>query len=81
MTGVITTLIPLRQDHAGKSRGGYGFIRDADGHDRFFHARDLLDADFTDLSTGRKVTFDPTSGNTSRTGGGNGLRAEQVFVV
>lgn len=80
MNGVITTLIPLVM-REGKARGGYGFIRDAEGRDRFFHARDLLDVDFNEVTVGAKVTFGPTSGNTSRTGGGNGLRAEQIELV
>jgi cold shock CspA family protein len=88
MKGAITTLIRkqegrLRAD-GSPDFGGYGFIRDEEDHDRFFHARDLCrdqKTRFEELSEGMKVEFEPTSGNRSRLGGGNGLRAENVRIV
>lgn len=92
MTGTITTVI---KKSAGRVRGdgtpdkgGYGFIRDEDGKDRFFHARDMVDDSgkmatilFERLQENDRVEFEPTAGNVSRAGGGNGLRAEKVRVA
>lgn len=40
---------------------GYGFIMD-DGHQvlRFFHANSVEDSEFTELTIGMEVSFDPT---------------------
>ena len=77
MKGIITTLIPIEQDEHGKLKGGFGFIRDEEGRDRFFHARDLRDFSFYDLRLQMHAEFDRQDGG----GRGNGLRAENVRVV
>lgn len=66
MTGVIKALPPGRT---------YGFIRDEHGHDRFFHANDLLNAELAALRVGDVVRFDPL--DTAR----NGRRAECVVLT
>ena len=66
LTGVIKALPPGRT---------YGFIRDEHGHDRFFHANDLLNAALTALRVGDAVRFDPL--DTAR----NGRRAECVTLL
>lgn len=83
MTGVITK-IKLKTD---TEKGGYGFIRDENGNDRFFHANDLLSREgkpanglFWNLREGDRVTFEATAGNQSRGGKGNGLRAVKVSL-
>lgn len=85
MNGEITTVIPKTEDRPG----GYGFIRDEQGEDRFFHARDLTNRAFAALCTEfkalpkgarLKVTFEPAQG-ASRNGSGNNLRAEQVTIL
>jgi len=72
MTGVVTNL---------NRKKGYGFIKDSEGHSRFFHARDLVNIDFAELQDpapeGNPVEFEPLSGGA----GGNGLRAEGVRVT
>lgn len=82
MHGTITNLI--KKTDGRKDKGGYGFIRDESGSDRFFHARDLETVTgisapglFEVLLPGSPVTFEPTT----RPGGkGNGLGAEHVRV-
>lgn len=92
MTGTITTLIRKQEQRkradGTADQGGYGFIRDEDGHDRFFHARDVVTPEgapaqilFESLKEGTRVEFAPLSGCHSRTGTGNGLRADQVRVI
>lgn len=78
MTGIIMKL-KFRTD---QEKGGYGFIRDAQGRDRFFHANDLRDEHdravpglFAHLREGERVTFEPRD---MSAGKGNGLRAELV---
>lgn len=79
MIGTITKL--LKKDINRKTdQGGYGFIKDEEGHDRFFHAHDLMETKFEKLREGLRVEFTPAVGQ-SRKGGGNGLRAESVRVT
>jgi cold shock CspA family protein len=52
----------------------FGFIRDEQGHDRFFHANNSL-TPFEQLREGQQVTFDGFELN------GVGLRADRVEVV
>jgi cold shock CspA family protein len=76
VTGIITAVIQKK---------GFGFIRDEEGHERFFHARNLRTAAgapasnlFPTLLEGTRVEFTPVQ----ETGGkGNGLRAEAVKVL
>lgn len=82
--GTIKTLVPARKE-SGRDRGGYGFIEDEQGHERFFHARDLVDVDgqeapfgtFQQLKEHQTVEFRPFDGRKA----GNGLAAEKVRVV
>lgn len=70
MTGVITAIYRKK---------GYGFIRDENDDDRFFHARDVRpDGAFEEMEEGDRVTFTPLSGCRGRQGAGNGLRADKV---
>lgn len=57
-----------------KKAEGFGFIRDAEGAEYFFHRSALQNAKFEGLSEGQEVTFEEGSGP-------KGLRAEEVFVV
>jgi cold shock CspA family protein len=82
MTGVVTAII------RGK---GYGFIRDSENQERFFHANNLrggliwpADAngvpndeteDRHPIEEGMHVTFTPINIG----GHGNGLRAESIY--
>lgn len=80
MTGTITKII--KKDANRKTdMGGYFFIKDDEGHDRFAHAHDLQGAKFDTLKDGLRVEFQPLAGAKSRKGGGNGLRAEAVRVI
>ena len=60
---------------------GYGFIRDEDGQERFFHANSVMSGDvksaalFTGLEIGMKVRFKAVEIQ------GKGLRAENVEVI
>ncbi len=62
MTGTITKIVPDR---------GFGFIRDAEGREYFFHRSAVRDTPFTDLTEGGTVEFDAV--NTPK-----GPRAELV---
>jgi cold shock CspA family protein len=73
MTGVITAVIRRTEGR----NGGYGFIRDAENQERFFHARNLRGVTFDQLEEGAKVEFKPVVEG----GKGNGLRAENVQVI
>lgn len=74
MKGTITTVIPVRIE-GDKKKGGFGFIKDEEGRDRFFHARDVQGTRFDQLSQDNAVEFEAVEvGN----GKGNGLRAEKV---
>lgn len=76
MTGVVTKI--FRQEEGRKDRGGYFFIRDSDGHDRFAHARDIGHDAFQVLREKARVEFEP---RTVTGGRGNGLRAENVVLL
>lgn len=41
---------------------GFGFLRDQDGTERFFHYTQLRNADLAALKKGDQVTFDPDKG-------------------
>lgn len=53
---------------------GFGFIRQSNGNELFFHRSAVLDGKFDSLKEGTKVTFDAGSGP-------KGPRAENVEVV
>lgn len=77
MTGVITRVNREFVHADGRKGGGFGFIRDEDGRDRFFHARSLRGVFFDEIREGQAVTFQPVE----VTGGdrkGNGLQAVDV---
>lgn len=74
MNGEVTKI--FRTAEGRKDRGGYFFIRDEDGHDRFAHARDIGQEHFSRLREGQRVTFEPVEVSNSTKG--NGLRAEKV---
>lgn len=76
MTGVVTKI--FRQEEGRKDRGGYFFIRDSDGHDRFAHARDIGQDVFQSLKEKAQVEFEPRVVSGGR---GNGLRAENVVLL
>jgi cold shock CspA family protein len=74
MKGTITRMLHVK---------GFGFLRDEDGHSRFFHAGALVDQDeFFQLKTGQSVEFTPedVGSHYSRRVGlqDNGLRAVEV---
>jgi len=50
MTGTIKKLVRDR---------GFGFIRDTEGREYFFHESAVRDTRFTDLTEGATVEFDP----------------------
>ena len=70
MRGIITAVI---RGSGGKG-GGYGFIRDEAGEQRFFHLRNLVNRRFEELKEGNKVTFEPV------TIPDKGERAEKVTI-
>lgn len=57
-----------------KRAEGFGFIRNAEGTEFFFHRSALKNAKMDDLTEGQEVTFQDAEGP-------KGLRAEEVFVV
>ena len=71
MTGIITAVI--RKNEARK--GGFGFILDDDGKERFFHASNVRGCTFEDLREGSRVEFKGFSIP------GKGDRAEDVTVT
>jgi len=77
MKGTISAIIRRGEGQ----NGGFGFIIDEDGQERFFHARHLvpksLQAQFETIKEGTVVTFSPVN----VPGRGNGLRAEHVELV
>lgn len=81
MTGTVTAIIRKRDGQ----NGGFGFIRDEAGDERFFHVRNLIGGSvaFERLSEGARVTFTPIAlpAHTSRAGKTvNGLQADKVCV-
>jgi cold shock CspA family protein len=72
MNGVVTAII--RRSAPGAKDGGYGFIRDEENQERFFHARNLRGIALEQLTEGTAVSFSPVNSG----GRGNGLRAESV---
>ena len=76
MTGTVTKI--FRNAEGRKDHGGYFFIKDEEGHDRFAHARDIGQDVFPQLREGARVEFEPRKVDKGR---GNGLRAENVRVV
>lgn len=75
MTGTIKSLVRKTE----KTRGGFGFIVDEFGDERFFHAKNLRSAGtFESLREGLRVQFDPFTDDRGR---GNGLRADNVQVI
>jgi CspA family cold shock protein len=64
MIGTIKTLVGDK---------GYGFIKDADGKEYFFHASALKNVEFKALEVGREVTFEDSEGT-------KGPRAEDIYV-
>lgn len=71
MTGTVTALFDKGP------YGSFGFIRDEEGHDRFFQPKNLLhDRAFGSIKKGAAVEFIPTNGGR----GANGLRAENIEV-
>ncbi len=80
---MLGTVTKIKRWDPTSNTGGYGFLRDDGGYDRFFHSRDLADGPhaFGDTITeGSRVSFEPTAGNTGRTGTSNGLRAIRVML-
>ena len=89
MNGVITT---IKIKTGPDVKGGFGFIRDEAGTDRFFHARDLVNDDGTSathtfgvlgqrVAAGErpKVTFEPVT--VPANAHSNGLRAVKVLLA
>lgn len=64
MTGTIKTLNKEKK---------FGFIAGEDGIDYFFHASNLKNCGFEELTRGREVTFEDAEGS-------KGPRAEDVYV-
>ena len=54
---------------------GYGFILDEENVQRFFHANNVVNTEFTRLEEGTAVEFKPITIE------GRGQRAENVLVV
>lgn len=84
MKGTITAIIPPKRQ-GDRMTGGFGFLRDADGAERFFHARDVQGTTIEELATGMAVEFTalslpaaPASGSATKN---NGLRATGVTVA
>lgn len=71
MTGVITAILRGAKNQTGT---GFGFIRDEENQERFFHVRNVVgdSSGFEALREGQTVTFDPI------TVPGKGLRADRV---
>jgi len=83
MFGVISKIVLASEKGVLNKRGrldygGYGFIKDEAGHERFFHINDMINdanetAMFDTLKKGDRVSFEPLPGTK-----GNGLRADNV---
>jgi cold shock CspA family protein len=79
MFGVVTNL-KRKKDPDGRG-AGFGFIRDDEGQDRFFHARDIVGGSGlfdVAIKEGTRVSFTPTAQDNGK---GNGLRAIAVTAV
>jgi cold shock CspA family protein len=60
---------------------GYGFIRDEDGHRRFFHVKDLKDGNiWLSLREGMYVEFEPKT-RMPPSPQNNGLGVEKVVIL
>jgi cold shock CspA family protein len=70
MTGVIVSVVRK----SPKTPGGYFFIRDEDGHERFAHHRSLIGIKFRSLEVDMRVEFRPVTVE-------QGLRAEDIQVL
>lgn len=88
MTGRITFLQIAHRTPEGRPSGGYGFIKDEDGRDRFFNRRDLVGVTFDCLLEGQAVSFDPKERTPmelrdlkAKGKGDNGLLATAVSVT
>lgn len=75
MTGVITAIV--RKNKEQGRNGGFGFIRDENDQERFFHAHNLRGITLEKLREGKCVEFEPI---TVPGKGKNGLRCEDVRV-
>lgn len=58
MTGTIKKLCSDR---------GFGFIKNQNGRDIFFHAKNLANCEFTDIQEGLPVEFDEEPGKEGKT--------------
>lgn len=76
MKGQIKVIKPFKFDpNVGRKVGGYGFLTDESGADRFFHANEVKGTTFDSLREGLHVTFEPIEIQ------GKGLRAANVQVI
>jgi cold shock CspA family protein len=79
---MIGTVTNIKRKTGIESRGaGFGFIRDEEGQDRFFHARDIIGGSGlfdVVIKEGVRVLFTPTTG---ASGKGNGLRAILITLA
>jgi cold shock CspA family protein len=84
--GTVTTIKPFgereTQDPTTKAyrrirTGGFGFIKDENGQDRFFLARDVETGTFSPALEGLAAEFEPAH----VPGKGNGLRALHIHVT
>lgn len=77
MTGIVTAIIRRSED----KNGGYGFIRDENNAERFFHARNMAPGGYTKLREGANVSFDAFAVPVVEGSKSNGLRADHVVVL
>lgn len=83
MKGTITAIKPYVEHPATVpglrlvKSGGFGFLKDEAGEDRFFLAREVSGAEFSTALEGRNVEFEPQT----IAGKGNGLRAIRINVL
>jgi cold shock CspA family protein len=61
-----------------KRTKGFGFIRDSEGRDRFFHAGNIEGTTFVQVQEGYEVEFEAYEQPGAKD---NGLRARRVRVV
>jgi cold shock CspA family protein len=69
----------IKKQEGKPHKGGFGFIIDEHGEERFFHANNLVKGSprFEDLKEGSPVEFEPVTNTGGKHGG---LRAESVRV-